>query len=166
KMFQHEVMTDLVLRLTSDIPAASFDDLHAGQRFSIGSILITRDAAIDFASRYDPQPFHLNDEGGEANPVFNRLSASGWHTAVMMQMLVSEFTKKLGLHGLAGGGVEALRWITPVFPPEELLVDLEFVTVRSSKTKPERGIAVMRVIAMRGGREPVTEFVITGIFAR
>lgn len=127
---------------------------------------MTRDATIEFASRYDPQPFHLNDEGAAANPIFGRLSASGWHTAVMMQMLVSEFTKKLGLIGLAGGGVQGLQWFSPVFPPERLLVDLEFVAVRSSKTKPGRGIAVMRVVAARNENEPVAELVITGIFSR
>jgi acyl dehydratase len=132
----------------------------------VGSILMTRDAVIEFASRYDPQPFHLSDEAAAANPIFGRLAASGWHTAVMMQMLVSEFTKHLGLHGLAGGGVDALRWIKPVFPPERLLVSVGFDAVRPSKTQPDRGIATMRVVAAREGDEAVAELVITGIFAR
>lgn len=127
---------------------------------------MTRDAAIEFASRYDPQPFHLSDEGAAANPIFGRLSASGWHTATMMQTLVSQFTKKLGLDGLAGSGVEALRWIKPVFPPERLFVSVEFVAVRPSKTRPDWGIATMRVVAAREGDEAVTELVITGVFAR
>ena len=125
-----------------------------------------REDTIAFASLYDPQPFHIDDAAAAANPVFGRLSASGWHTAVMAQMLVAELMRKAGLRGLAGGAVQEIRWLKPVFPPETLDIDLKIVEVRPSKSRPERGILKMKTIVYDAHRKPTAEIVITGIFLR
>ena len=57
-----------------------FEDLEVGAETEFGSYAVTREEVLEFARKYDPQPFHLSDEGA-ANTHFGRLCASGWHTA-------------------------------------------------------------------------------------
>lgn len=70
-----------------------FEDVAVGERQSFGSYRVTREEVIDFATRYDPQPFHLSDEAAAATH-FGRLSASGWHTCAMVMAMLVENLKK------------------------------------------------------------------------
>lgn len=150
----------------SHVPPLRFDDLAVGMRLRAGRASVTREAVIAFASEWDPQPFHMSDEGGAANPVFGRLSSSGWQTVLLMQLVVDRYIKRTGLNGLAGGGVDSIRWILPVYPPEELDIWLEIVAVRPSASRPERGILTFRTEAYDARGEGVCTFDITGIFLR
>lgn len=157
---------DQALRLVADVPRWRFDDIGIGLKVRLGTIAISREASIAFASVYDPEPFHLDDGAAAANPVFGRLSASGWHTAVMMKIILSEFVKATGLRGLAGGGVKELTWPKPVFPPALLAADMEVVAIRASSSRPERGIMAMRTTALDEDGDCVAAMELTGIFAR
>src|SRR3546814_13810395 len=67
-----------------------YEDIEVGAVQRFGNKLVTREEVIDFASKYDPQPFHL-DAAAAAATYFGRLSASGWHTAAMaMRMIVDD----------------------------------------------------------------------------
>lgn len=154
------------LNLAHDVPKLRFDDIRVGFRARLGTCALSRDASIAFARSYDPEPFHLDDAAAAANPVFGRLSASGWHTAVMMKMLLSEFVKASGLHGLAGGGVKEMAWPKPVFPPSFLTISLEVMTIRASVSRPKLGIMTMRTTAVDEAGDCVATFELTGIFAR
>lgn len=147
-------------------PKLEFDTIVPGSRYRIGTVEMTREAVIAFAAEWDPQPFHLSDEGGAANPLFGRLSASGWHTVLMMQLEVDRFMRGTGLVGLAGGGVEQIRWIKPVFPPARLTIFVTFAKIRVSRSRPDRGILTLRVDAQDERGMPVAAFSITGFFAR
>ncbi|WP_156681291.1 MaoC/PaaZ C-terminal domain-containing protein [Sphingomonas profundi] len=155
-----------VTELNEPVPSLRFDDLAAGMRLRLGTITLTREEAIAFAARYDPQPFHLDDAAAAENPLFGRLSASGWHTVVTMQILLGRYTKQAGLLGLAGGGVEDMRWVRPVFPPETLTVLLEVVAVRPSRSRPERGVLTMRTDALDDAGALAATLTVTGIFLR
>ena len=68
-----------------------FEDVEVGKVHAYGRYEVTREDVIDFASKFDPQPFHLSDEAA-AETHFGRLSASGLHTASMvMRMMVDHF---------------------------------------------------------------------------
>lgn len=114
------------------------EDMKVGQKSSFGSYRVTREEVIDFASKYDPQPFHLDDEAA-AKTHFGRLSASGWHTASMtMAMLVENLTKEKQA-GLGSPGLDELRWLKPVYPGDTLRVETELTDVRPSRSRPEMG---------------------------
>ncbi len=114
------------------------EDMKIGQKASFGNYRVTRDEVIDFASKYDPQPFHLDDEAA-AKTHFGRLSASGWHTASMtMAMLVENLTKEKQA-GLGSPGLDELRWLKPVYPGDTLRVETELTDVRPSRSRPEMG---------------------------
>lgn len=144
----------------------TFDQLRAGDRFPLGVHRITRDEIIAFASKYDPQPFHLDDIAAAASPIFERLAASGWHAAVLMNVMLGELWKGTLVRGLAGGGADEIRWIAPIYPNDVLTGSVEVISIRPSASRPDRGIMTMRTTLHNQVEQPVATMVITGIFAR
>ena len=117
------------------------EDLHIGQRFISGTATVTADQIVEFAAQYDPQPFHLTEEDGKRS-LFGGLVASGWHTAaIAMRLFVDGELKLAG--GMIGGGGE-LQWTHPVRPGDSLTVHSEILELAPSRSRPERGSALVR----------------------
>ena len=114
------------------------EDMKTGQKASFGNYRVTRDEVIDFASKYDPQPFHLDDDAA-AKTHFGRLSASGWHTAAVTMSMLVENLKNAKQAGLGSPGLDELRWLKPVYPGDTLRVETELTDVRPSRSRPEMG---------------------------
>ena len=115
-----------------------FEDLEVGTIARFGRYEVTREEVIDFASKYDPQPFHLSDEAA-AQTHFGRISASGWHTCAMtMRMLVDNITERKQA-GLGSPGLDELRWLKPVYPGDTLRVESELISKKQSQSRPEMG---------------------------
>jgi acyl dehydratase len=122
-------------------PIQSFDDLSPGMTFELGTFLLTRAEVLEFAARFDPQPFHL-DDAAAAQSVFGRLVASGLHTysASVAHLIRSGL---LGDINLAGGGVD-LRWPAPLDPDEPVAMRVTVEGLRGSESRPGMGIAKLR----------------------
>jgi len=117
------------------------DDLKPGMRFTTHNLKVTAEQIKAFADQYDPQPFHLDDEAA-ADSLFGGLAASGWHTASLtMRLMVTSGIPFAG--GMIGAGVE-LSWPAPTRPGDELHVVMEVQEVIPSRSKPDRGIVVVR----------------------
>lgn len=115
-----------------------YEDLSVGDVAEFGQYEMTREEIIDFASKYDPQPFHLSEEGGEAS-LFGGLCASGWHTcAATMRLMVEEMTKQKTA-GLGSPGIDELKWLKPVFPGDVLRVKTTILGKSESKKRPQIG---------------------------
>jgi acyl dehydratase len=114
------------------------DDLEVGQTTYFGSYQVTREEVIEFARKYDPQPFHLSDEAA-AKTHFGRLAASGWHTCAMTMALIARQVVETEQAGLGSPGVDNLRWLKPVFPGDTLHVSSTVTEVRPSRSKPAIG---------------------------
>lgn len=118
-----------------------FEDLTLGMRFRSDPLQISEIDIKEFAAKFDPQPFHL-DEDAAQKTIFKGLAASGWHTAaVAMSLAVA--TRPFGPHPLIGLGVDSLRWMVPVRPGDILHIEGEVVSLTLSKTKPQ-GTALVR----------------------
>ena len=102
-----------------------FDDLKVGMRFKSESKTVSREEILRFASEFDPQPFHLDDEVAK-DTILNGLAASGWHTAAISMRLALS-AKPFGPHPLFGAGVDELRWMKPVRPDDTLHLEGEVV---------------------------------------
>ena len=76
---------------------------------------------LDFARKYDPQPFHLSDEAA-AKTYFGRLSARGWHTCAMTMGVIARHVVREEQAGLGSPGIDELRWLKPVYPGDTLHV--------------------------------------------
>ncbi|HLY57395.1 MAG TPA: MaoC/PaaZ C-terminal domain-containing protein [Stellaceae bacterium] len=102
------------------------EDHRVGATERFGRYEVTRREMLDFARRYDPQPFPLDDEAAAQNPVFGRLSASGWHTTAMtMAMVVRGFAEHGQPAMLGAAGIDELRWLKPVFVGDVLSLGTE-----------------------------------------
>ena len=133
------------------------EDLRVGDRASFGSYAVNREEVLEFARKYDPQPFHLSDEAA-AQTYFGRLAASGWHTCAMtMAMLVENLTTGAQA-GLGSPGVDELRWLRPVYPGDTLRVESEIVAVTPSRSKPEIGSFRSETVVTNQDEVPVLKF--------
>ena len=150
-----------------------FEDFKPGQVFELGSKTITREEIIEFASEFDPQPFHLDEEAGKAS-LLGGLAASGWHTgAMVMKLLADGLLSRTSSQG--SNSIEKLSWLRPVFPGDTLSATATVIGTRDLKSRPDLGIVnfeigvrnqsgaeVMRQIgpiffARRSARTPETE---------
>jgi acyl dehydratase len=117
------------------------DDLRIGQRFTSASHRLDADQIKRFAVDFDPQPFHLDEDTAEKS-FFGGLAASGWHTAALtMRLLVDGGAPIAG--GIVGAGVE-IAWPKPTRPGDELYVVSEVIEITPSRSRPDRGIVVLR----------------------
>ena len=98
-----------------------FDDLDVGEETLFGHYDVTREEVLEFAQKYDPQPFHLSDEAA-AKTHFGRLAASGWHTCAMTMAVIARHVVATEQAGLGSPGVDELRWLKPVYPGDRLTV--------------------------------------------
>ena len=148
----------------TDEPLQYFEDLDVGSKSSFGSYLVTREEVIDFASRFDPQPFHLSDEAAAATH-FGRLSASGWHSCAMMMAMLVENLKTNRQAGLGSPGVDELRWLRPVYPGDTLRCESEIFEKRPSQSRPEMGSYRARTTVFNQHDEPVMSLISIGLIA-
>ena len=115
------------------------EDLHAGQRFESGPHELSVEQIKRFATEFDPQPFHTDEEAAK-DSFFGSLAASGWHTAAITMRLLTESVPIAG--GLIGARTE-VTWPRPTWPGSTLRVFSEIESVTPSRSKPDRGIVVM-----------------------
>lgn len=139
-----------------------FEDIVPGTVSRFGSYAVTREEVIDFASKYDPQPFHLSDEEA-AKTYFGRLSASGWHTCAMMMAMLVENMKTNAQAGLGSPGQEELRWLKPVYPGDTLSLETEILDKRASSSRPEMGSYRSRITVRNQHGDAVMTTVATGL---
>lgn len=128
------------------------DDLSVGQTFTTGTHRIEPGAIKDFAAEFDPQWFHL-DEDEAKDSFFGGLAASGWHTAGITMRLVVDTLPLAG--GVVGAGGE-LQWPAPTRPGDILQATIEVLELTPSKSRPERGMGVVR-ITTRNQRDEVVQ---------
>ena len=115
-----------------------WEDFPAGLVRDIGSFAVTREAVLAFAHEFDPQPFHTDDEAGQAS-LFGGLCASGWHTCAMAMRLMCD-SYLLEAASLGSPGIENLRWLKPVFPGDTLGGTMTVLEARTMASKPHVGL--------------------------
>jgi acyl dehydratase len=129
------------------------EDFSPGQRFTSGRLRVERERIKAFASQFDPQPFHLDEEQARTS-LFQGLAASGWHTAALtMRLLVESELKPAG--GILGAGFDEFRWPKPVRPDDELHLEIEVLEVRPSKSRPDQGVIKLRTTTLNQNDETV-----------
>jgi acyl dehydratase len=115
-----------------------FEDLVVGAETEFGTYEVTREEVLEFARKYDPQPFHLSDEAA-AKTHFGRLAASGWHTTAMTMAVLARYSVDHEQAGLGSPGIDELRWKKPVYPGDTLTESGKIVEKTPSRSKPDIG---------------------------
>lgn len=139
-----------------------FEDIAPGQTQSFGSYEVTKGEVLEFAEKYDPQPFHLSEEAA-ARTHFGRLAASGWHTCAMTMRMLVENMSVVEQAGLGSPGIDNLRWIKPVYPGDTLRCETEVLEKRRSKSKPDIGLFKSRARVFNQDDAMVLEMVSNGL---
>ncbi len=137
----------------------AFEDFPVGSRFFSASQSISAEEIIEFARRYDPQPFHLDSNVGEN--LLGRLAASGWQTAAISMRLFIE-TMQVG-GGIIGRAIDELRWPAPVHPGDSLRVEIEILEARLSQSKPGYGLIRYRSLTKNQDDKVVQSFIALAI---
>ncbi|PVB60334.1 MaoC family dehydratase [Labrenzia sp. 011] len=122
-----------------------FEDFRPGQEFDLGALTVTREDIIEFATEFDPQPFHLDEEAGKAS-LLGGLAASGWHTgSLVMRLLATALLTKATCMG--SPGISKLTWKQPVFPGDTLRAKAVVLDKKDLRSKPDLGIVTLQVTA-------------------
>lgn len=140
------------------------DDLAPGQTFITPGFTLTEAEIIDFAWRYDPQPFHLDANAAAASP-YGGLIASGFQSlAICFRLFIQSGI--LAESSMGSPGIDELRWLAPVRPGDTLHCEVEVMEVRPSSSKPDRGIARLRYQAVTQRPEVVLSFIVNHMLRR
>jgi acyl dehydratase len=135
------------------MPRLFFEDFTPGWTGTFGPVTVTKEAIVAFASEFDPQPFHTDEEAAKGTFV-GTLIASGWHTcSLTMRLIADSFLLDAAAQGAPG--IEEVRWLRPVLPDDVLRCRIEVVEARASRNRPEIGLARFRTQVLNGGGEAV-----------
>jgi acyl dehydratase len=130
-----------------------WDDIEVGERVRSAGFEFSRENIFAFARQYDPQPMHLGEDSA-AKSFFGELIASGWQTACVTFRLMVD-AKPLGSTPLVGLEIKEMKFERPVRPGDRVHAEGEVLERRASKTRPERGIVIMRVVTRNQTDQPV-----------
>ncbi len=119
-----------------------FDDIKVGNRFVSPGVTLTEAEIVNFALKYDPQPFHIDAEAARGGP-FGGLVASGFQSLALSFRVF--YASAPYISAMAGSpGLEEIRWLKPVRPGDTIRTVTEVIEARASKSRPDRGIIKVR----------------------
>lgn len=140
------------------------DSLTPAQHFTTPGVTLTEAEIIDFAWRYDPQPFHLDVNAAAESP-YGGLIASGFQTLALCFRLFIQ-SGVFAESSIGSPGIDELRWLAPVRPGDTLHGEIEVLEVKPSSSKPDRGIARLLYVAVNQRGEPVLTFIVMHLLKR
>lgn len=145
-------------------PKLWWEDFEVGSAHEFGGHTLTRDEIVRFASEFDPQPFHLDEEVARQS-LFGALAASGWHTcSLVMRMMCDAYL--LDSASLGSPGLENIRWLKPVLVGDTLSVRMEVLEARVMNSRPTVGLVRSRWEALNQRGEVVLGMEGWGMFRR
>lgn len=116
----------------------TFEDFQPGPFGTFGPHHVSREDIIAFATQFDPQPMHLDEEAAR-HSMLKGLSGSGWHMcALLMRMSWDGFIHRIASAGAPG--VDEVRWVSPLRPGDDLTLDVEVIGKRESKSRSDLGL--------------------------
>jgi acyl dehydratase len=141
-----------------------FEDFPPGRFGSFGPRHVTREEILAFAAEFDPQPMHL-DEAAASQSMLKGLSGSGWHLcSIMMRMLCDGFLGRTA--SLGSPGVNEVRWLAPLRPGDDLMLEVEVMEARASRSRPDAGIVTLKSTVRNAAGQALCEMISPMIIGR
>ena len=142
----------------------TFEDFPPGRLGTFGPHHVSREDILAFAAEFDPQPMHLDEEAASRS-MLKGLSGSGWHLcSIVMRMMFDGFIGRTA--SLGSPGVNELRWLAPLRPDDELVLDVEVTETRVSRSRPATGIVMFRAVASNAAGQALCEMTSPIIISR
>jgi len=146
------------------VPHRHWEDFSPGRVFESEPRLITRDAIVEFAAAFDPQPMHLDEEAARAG-MLGTLVASGWHSCCLLMRLLSDgFLSQSRFMG--GPGIEEVRWLKPLYPGESIRARATVLEMRPSRSRPQIGFVKFLFELVDSTDARVMTMIVSPMFAR
>jgi acyl dehydratase len=120
----------------------SWEDFAAGNVAEYGPRQVTLAEMIAFATEFDPQPIHLDEEAARAS-MLGGLSASGWHTCSLAMRMIADGILHNAM-SMGAPGVDEVRWIVPLRPDESITLRATVLDTRVSRSRPDMGFVKFR----------------------
>lgn len=134
-----------------------FEDFKPGHLGRFGPRRVTREEILAFAAEFDPQPMHLDEEAASRS-MLHGLSGSGWHLcSIIMRMMFDGFIGRTA--SLGSPGVNELRWLAPLRPGDEVMLDVEVAEARVSRGRPTTGIVMFKAVASNAAGQALCEMI-------
>jgi len=146
------------------MPSIYFEDFTPGRVFQLGSVVVTKEAIIEFATQFDPQPFHIDPAAAEKSS-FGGLIASGWHTGSLWMRLYAD-ALLLDADSRGSPGMEEVRWRAPVRPGDTLTATTTVVDAQPSSKDPTRGTVFTESAMVNQNGVVVMTMTARGMFGR
>jgi acyl dehydratase len=144
-----------------------YEDVNVGDSVTVGSYRFTAENIVSFASRFDPQRFHLSEEGAKGS-IFGHLCASGWHTASAWMHCNVAWQDRMKAHETPrrgrwpdigpSPGFEDLRWPRPVYVGDEVTYTATVTGKRPLASRPGWGLVFMDVAGTNQNGDVVLSF--------
>jgi acyl dehydratase len=142
----------------------TFEDFPVGRLGTYGPRHVSREEILAFAAEFDPQPMHLDEEAAKKT-MLQGLSGSGWHLcSLMMRMMVDGFIGRAA--SLGSPGVNDVRWLAPLRPGDDLMLEMDVTEARVSKSRPETGIVTFKGVVRNASGQALCEMVSPIIIGR
>ena len=141
-----------------------FEDFPPGRFGSFGPRRVTREEILAFAAEFDPQPMHL-DEAAASQSMLKGLSGSGWHLcSIMMRMMCDGFVGRTA--SLGSPGVNEVRWLAPLRPGDDLMLEVDVLEARASRSRPDIGIVTLKSTVRNAAGQALCEMISPMIIGR
>ncbi len=140
------------------------EDFTVGRVFETRGCTLSEAQILDFAWAHDPQPFHIDKEAAASGP-YGGLIASGFQTLLVAFRLFYQ-EKVINAASMGSPGMDELRWLVPVRPGDTIRVRAEVLEMRPSRSRPDRGTAVLAYAVINQRGETVMTFKVTHILRR
>jgi acyl dehydratase len=135
----------------------TFEDFPPGHFGTFGPRHVTREEILEFATEFDPQPMHLDEEAASRS-MLKGFAGSGWHLcSIMMRMMFDGFIGRTA--SLGSPGVNELRWLAPFRPDDDLMLDVEITEARVSRSRPSTGIVTFKCMIRNAAGQDLCEMI-------
>lgn len=140
----------------------AFEDFAEGMTIDLGEKHVTAQEIVEFASKFDAQPMHIDEEAGKAS-LLRGLAASGWHIcSMLMRMMCDSFLLDSTSQG--SPGIDVVRWKRPVLAGDTLKGACTVLSCRASSSRPGLGFVTVRYQLTNQRGETVMEMQNSGMF--
>jgi acyl dehydratase len=146
------------------VPRLYWEDFNPGDVAEYGPRVVAREEIIAFASEYDPQPIHLDDEAARAG-MLGGLSASGWHICCVMMKLGSD-AFLLDSSFMGAPGIEEVKWLSPLRPDASVTLRVHVLERRASRSRPDMGFVKLRQELVDAAGTVLMQLWVNGMFGR
>lgn len=131
----------------------TFEDYQPGHFGQFGPHVAHRDDIIAFATDFDPQPMHIDEEAGR-NSLLGGLAGSGWHmVSLAMRMAADGFLSTTS--GARSYRIDETRWFSPFFPDQPLMLSVDVLSAEPFQPNPACGLVTFRLALLKADDKPM-----------